>query len=86
MALNNEVPRNRNTLRAAKPTGTGQQAPTKESRVEDSMRTLIVEDEFVSRAKLQKILSSYGECHVAINGLEGLNAFLAKRKAIWENK
>ena len=39
------------------------------------MKSLIVEDEFVSRAKLQKILSSLGECHVAVNGVEGLEAF-----------
>jgi two-component system chemotaxis response regulator CheY len=39
------------------------------------MRSLIVEDEFVSRAKLQKILSTFGECHVAVNGREGLEAF-----------
>lgn len=39
------------------------------------MKSLIVEDEFVSRAKLQKILSAYGECHVAVNGIEGLYAF-----------
>ncbi len=39
------------------------------------MKTLIVEDEFVSRAKLQKILSAYGECHVAVDGKEGLEAF-----------
>lgn len=39
------------------------------------MKSLIVEDEFVSRAKLQKILSTFGECHVAVNGVEGLEAF-----------
>lgn len=44
------------------------------------MKTLIVEDEFVSRAKLQKILSAFGECDVAVNGLEGLEAFKAAMK------
>jgi two-component system chemotaxis response regulator CheY len=38
------------------------------------MKILIVEDEFVSRAKLQKILSTFGDCHVAVNGQEGLLA------------
>jgi two-component system chemotaxis response regulator CheY len=38
------------------------------------MKTLIVEDEFVSRAKLQKILSGFGECHIAVNGKEGIEA------------
>ena len=40
------------------------------------MKFLIVDDEFVSRKKSQKILSLYGECDVAINGLEALNAFV----------
>ena len=39
------------------------------------MKFLIVDDEFVSRKKSHKILSRYGECDVAINGLEALNAF-----------
>lgn len=45
------------------------------------MKTLIVEDEFVSRAKLQKILSTFGECHVAVNGNEGIEAFRAAMAA-----
>ena len=39
------------------------------------MRTLIVEDDFTSRLLLQTLLSSYGECHVAINGKEAVEAF-----------
>ncbi len=39
------------------------------------MRTLIVEDDFSSRLLLQTFLSRYGECHVAINGNEALQAF-----------
>jgi len=39
------------------------------------MKFLIVEDEFVSRSKLLKILSNYGECNVAIDGHEALRAF-----------
>ncbi|NOX32917.1 MAG: response regulator [Deltaproteobacteria bacterium] len=40
------------------------------------MKFLLVDFEFVSRKKAHKILSQYGECHVAINGLEALNAFV----------
>ena len=39
------------------------------------MRTLIVEDDFTSRLLLQTYLSRYGECHVAINGKEAVEAF-----------
>jgi CheY-like chemotaxis protein len=40
------------------------------------MKFLIVDDEFVSRKKAHKILSQYGECDVAVNGLEALNAYV----------
>ena len=44
------------------------------------MYTLIVEDDFTSRLLLQTFLSRYGECHVAINGKEAVEAFrLAKQ-------
>lgn len=39
------------------------------------MKILIVEDDFTSRLLLQKILSSYGECHIAVNGKEAMDAF-----------
>ena len=39
------------------------------------MKILIVDDEFVSRKKAQKILSQYGECDIAISGNEALEAF-----------
>jgi two-component system chemotaxis response regulator CheY len=39
------------------------------------MKILIVEDDFISRTKLQKILSFYGECHTAVNGEEAIQAF-----------
>ena len=38
------------------------------------MRTLIVEDDFVSRRLLQRLLSSYGVCDIAVNGQEALEA------------
>lgn len=39
------------------------------------MKTLIVEDDFTSRLLLQTFLSAFGECHVAANGKEAIEAF-----------
>jgi len=39
------------------------------------MRVLIVEDDFVSRQLLNKILSHYGYCDIAVNGKEAVEAF-----------
>ncbi|MDD3436208.1 MAG: response regulator [Candidatus Gastranaerophilales bacterium] len=39
------------------------------------MKSLIVDDDFFSRRILQAILSSYGECHVAVDGKEAIFAF-----------
>lgn len=39
------------------------------------MRALIVEDDFVSRMVLQKMISAYGQCETAVNGKEALEAF-----------
>ncbi len=44
------------------------------------MKFLLVDDEFSSRKNARKILSQYGECDVAVNGLEALNAFLRAHK------
>lgn len=38
------------------------------------MRSLVVDDDFVSRRILQTILSGFGECHVAVDGKEALEA------------
>ena len=43
------------------------------------MKTLIVEDDFTSRLLLQKVLSQHGECHIAVNGKEAVEAFLEAR-------
>jgi two-component system chemotaxis response regulator CheY len=40
------------------------------------MRVLIVEDDFISRKLLQKIFAHYGECDVAVNGNEAVQAFV----------
>ncbi len=45
------------------------------------MRTLIVEDDFTSRLLLQSFLSSYGECHIAVNGREAVAAFRAAQES-----
>jgi two-component system, chemotaxis family, chemotaxis protein CheY len=39
------------------------------------VRILIAEDDFTSRVILEKMLSPYGECHLAIDGEEALEAF-----------
>ena len=38
------------------------------------MRFLIVEDDFTSRRLLQKILAPFGDCEVAVNGREAVDA------------
>jgi two-component system, chemotaxis family, chemotaxis protein CheY len=45
------------------------------------MKTLIVEDEFVSRMILTESLHKYGECVVAVNGKEGVLAFHIARNS-----
>ena len=40
------------------------------------MKFLIVDAAFETRTASQKLLSAYGDCHVALNGLEALNAFV----------
>jgi len=39
------------------------------------VKTLVVEDDFTSRLVLQTFLSRYGECHIAVNGSEAVEAF-----------
>lgn len=42
---------------------------------------LIVEDEFTSRQILNAFLSQYGECHLAKDGLEAINAFSQRHES-----
>lgn len=44
------------------------------------MRFLIVEDDFISRRLMQKLLSPYAESDIAVNGEEALAAFSASLK------
>lgn len=46
------------------------------------MKSLIVEDDFAARRLMQIYLAAYGECSVAINGVEAVNAV---KLAIEEN-
>jgi two-component system chemotaxis response regulator CheY len=39
------------------------------------LRVLIVEDDFTNRVLLQEVMSRYGVCHIAVNGVEALVAF-----------
>jgi two-component system chemotaxis response regulator CheY len=41
------------------------------------LRILLVEDDFACRLLLQTFLARYGECHVAVNGKEAVDAFRA---------
>ena len=38
------------------------------------MKTLIVDDDFTSRLLLRECLKSFGPCHLAVNGKEGVEA------------
>jgi two-component system chemotaxis response regulator CheY len=40
-----------------------------------ALRVLLVEDDFSSRLVLQTFLTGYGECHMAVNGREAVEAF-----------
>jgi two-component system chemotaxis response regulator CheY len=53
--------------------GLPQSLQVKKRRI--NMKILIVEDDFTSRFLMQKLLSGYGETHVAIDGKEALAAF-----------
>jgi len=43
-------------------------------RASKPLRMLLVEDDFFSRLLLQTFLSRYGECHMAVNGREAVEA------------
>ncbi|MGA3096831.1 MAG: response regulator [Bryobacteraceae bacterium] len=45
------------------------------------MKTLIAEDDFTSRLLLQEFLKSYGDCHIAVNGKEAVEAARAALQA-----
>jgi two-component system chemotaxis response regulator CheY len=39
------------------------------------MKVLVVEDDFISRKLLTTLLGHYGECDIAVDGLEAVEAF-----------
>lgn len=45
------------------------------------MLSLIVEDDFTNRRILQKFLQDYGEVHIAVSGIEAIEAFREARTA-----
>jgi two-component system chemotaxis response regulator CheY len=49
-------------------------APLRARSEGETLRMLIVEDDFASRVLLQAFLSPYGECHIAVNGREAVEA------------
>jgi two-component system chemotaxis response regulator CheY len=50
-------------------------ALTQPRKAEKSLRILLAEDDFACRLLLQTFLSRYGECHIAVNGKEAVEAF-----------
>jgi two-component system chemotaxis response regulator CheY len=44
------------------------------------MKILIAEDDNASRVYLKKVLSSYGECDVATDGIEALDLFVSSNE------
>jgi two-component system chemotaxis response regulator CheY len=53
-----------------------QVSPSQRSdRKGEPLRVLLAEDDFACRLLLQTFLSRYGECHVAVNGKEAVQAF-----------
>jgi two-component system chemotaxis response regulator CheY len=50
-------------------------AQTIAPKMDKSLRILLAEDDFACRLLLQTFLSRYGECHVAVNGKEAVEAF-----------
>lgn len=55
-------------------------AKTLYKRKGNSMRILIAEDDFIGRRLLQKFLTQFGPCDIAVNGLEAVDAFLVAHK------
>lgn len=49
--------------------------PGKKGPRDGPLRMLLVEDDFACRLLLQTFLSRYGECHIAVNGREAVDAF-----------
>lgn len=44
------------------------------------MRSLVVDDELVSRKKMQRIMDSFGECRAVDNGMAAINAVISSWK------
>jgi two-component system chemotaxis response regulator CheY len=40
------------------------------------MKILIAEDDLIGRKLMEKFLSKYGECHIAVDGIEALESFI----------
>ena len=49
--------------------------PPRSKAATGSLKILIVEDDFTSRAILDKFLSEFGDCDIASNGMEAISAF-----------
>jgi two-component system chemotaxis response regulator CheY len=75
----------RSQAKAASPTplaGSGVQIhldadPEVPQPAQGKLKILLAEDDFACRLLLQTFLARYGECHIAVNGREAVNAFAA---------
>jgi len=56
------------------------QTDTRPRDPKQSLRILVVEDDFVSRLLMQKLLSPYGQCDVSEDGIEAIESF----RSAWE--
>ncbi|NCC50079.1 MAG: response regulator [Spartobacteria bacterium] len=45
------------------------------------MKALVVEDDFVSRRLVQRLVAKFGDCDIAINGVEAIEAFETAQKS-----
>ncbi len=68
-ALDSVLTAHRAPTMKGRDTAAGQQSPAGRH-----LRMLLAEDDFASRLLLQTFLSRYGECHVAVNGREAVEA------------
>jgi two-component system chemotaxis response regulator CheY len=56
-------------------------SPAERNSGGDHLRILLVEDDFASRLLLQTFLARYGECQIAVNGREAVEAFRASMES-----
>jgi two-component system, chemotaxis family, chemotaxis protein CheY len=66
------------TAQSGETSGASARGPEATSAIGRPLKLLLAEDDFASRLLLQTYLSKFGECHVAVNGAEAVQAFRMK--------